>query len=343
MQRRDALHALASVVVAAAAGACGGANRAPAQATAELPRAQLHVAPATDLVAAPALVWLVDARPREIFANVDLIPAVHLLLSEQRLDTFAERNGGVDLRQLQEIAVASYPDATLFIGRGMFEPARLEKAFRARTANLDGRARDDGRAPDGTRLASITRMWGSAGTEREQLAILGREAMALERGRFGPLRVAEAFAQQKLKRAKPALRGAPLARAAELLGDAPMRGFAPGPFDGEWAQGLGGLLKASTAFGISVHPKSARLEVKVVLLGGWGADAASAAQYLSAEYQRLAQVPIGRLCGLDKPLDGPRVRGGDDALVLEASLDALTVARGLRAMTGASIDEIMAH
>ena len=47
--------------------------------------------------------------------------------------------------------------------------------------------------------------------------------------------------------------------------------------------------------------------------------------------------------GLHQPLARPRVRTSEegDALLLDVSLDATLLARGLRAATGASIAEIM--
>ena len=293
------------------------------------------------------LVWMIDARPREIFGNTGLIPAVHAVVSEESFSAFAARNGGVDLRQLSDLAYASYPEASLVVVRGGFDPVRIEQAFRARAEPPDGRALDAG--PAEPRLAPITRLWGTVHGHREQLAIFGRDAVALERGHFGPLRTAEAFAHARLKKSKPALREAPLLRAAELLGDAPLRGFAPGPFEGEWGSALGGLVKASTAVAFAVRPAAdaggvdGKLDATLLLLGGWGDLATEAAAHLEAAYRRVTDAPLARLCGLDNPVDGPRARGNAEALTLEVSLDAVGLARGLRAATAANVGEIMAY
>ena len=350
MHRRDALRALGGLLLAA----CGG-SPGPAVAPSgerESPASPLHVAHAADLAAAPGLTWLVDARLRELFANADLIPALHLLVSEARLDKFAARNGGVDPRQVRELVAAQYgSDSLLVVATGLFDPAKLEATFSERAAPLDGRAIDRANAPDGATLVPITRLWGSIRSERQQLAIFGRDALALEQGRFGPLRAAEAFAQGKLKRARPALEAVPLAKTSELLGDAPLRMFAPGPFEGAWAQGLGGLLKASTAAALGVRvvaPSSAspgkpRLACTLVLTGGWGESAPAAGERLGAAIGRLAQDSLGHLCGLDRPIEGPRVRTAADALTLEVALDPLELARGLRAATEASVEEVMSY
>ena len=343
MDRREALAALGALVLAA----CGGTKSAPRAAPSAPPAAPLHLDPATDLAAAAGLVWLVDVRPRDVFAALDLIPAIGLLIPEKRLDAFAQRNGGVDLRRLPQLVVASYKEAQLVVARGAFDPGKLEKTFEDHAEIIDGRAQDKATAPSGAPAAPITRLWGTARGQREQIAIFGRDGLAIERGRFGPLRAAQAFAQWKLKRAKPALRDVPLARAAELVGDAPARAFAPGPFEGEWAGGLGGLLKASTAAAVAARPGAteggkARVDVTLVLTGAWGADEAAPAR-LAAAFGRLADDPLGKLCGLHRPLSPAKTRGSDEALVLEVGLDALEIARGLRAATEATVEEIMAY
>lgn len=350
MERRDALK-LVGGVGALLLAACGGRANAPnANASREPPPSPLHVSPPADLAAAAGLTWLVEARLRELFANADLIPALHLLVTEGRLDKFAARNGGVDLRQVRELAAAGYGDSLLVVATGLFDPVKLEATFAERASPLDGRAIDRANGASGAPLVPIARLWGTLRSERQQVAIFGRDAVAIEQGRFGPLRTAEAFAQGKLKRAQPALKSVPLARTAELLGDAPLRAFAPGPFEGAWASGLGGLLRASTAAALGVHvaavagvPGKSRLDCTFVLTGGWGDSAPAAGERLSAAFGRLAQDALGKLCGLDHPLDGPRVRTTAEALTLEVALDPLEIARGLRAATEASVEEIMSY
>jgi hypothetical protein len=341
VRRREALLALASLAALGSLLACGGSAATKPATPTPTPLPPLHLDPVTDLVAAAGLVWLVDARPRDIFGELDLIPALGLVMPEANLDAFATDNGGVDLRQVTALAYARYPDATLAIARGVFDPPRIEKTFTARLAPLDGRANDDGR---------VLRLWGTAGGERQQVAVFGQTAVALERGKLGPLRAAEAFAAGRLKRAKPALRADPLSRAAELLGDAPLRAFAPGPFDAEGQGGaLGGLLAASTAVAASATPAGAtpeghaKLSLKLALLGAWGDDAPRAAERLGSVWSRLGTDPFGRLCGVDKPLDGPKLTPSPDAVTLEATLDALAVARGIHDLTSANVREIMAY
>lgn len=338
--RRLLLAAAAASLLAATALTtigCGGPRAASAP-----PPPPLHLRPATDLAPAAALVWLVDAHPRDLFANPELAAAVAGLFSEEQLTSFAKRHGGVDLRQLDELTIASYPETTLFLALGVLDPARVESAFTSRARVLDGRGLDRQAGP----LGSITRLWGTVNEQREQLAIFGHEAAGLEIGRFGPLRAAEAFAQGKLRRAQPALRSQPLARASDLFAGAPLRLFAPGPFDGDYAHALGGLLGASTAAAVAVDPLEggASLRVRIALLGGWTRDDASpAGARLAAAVNTVMASSIGKLCGLDDPISAPRTALVDDALIAEFAVRSAPLFRGLRAATGAGVDEIMRY
>jgi hypothetical protein len=331
MTRREAL-ALLGVL---AATGCGARAATPPPAAPPLP--PLALDPLVDLAPAAGLVWLLDARTEELLASPVLRPAVELVVPPARFDAFAEHHGGVDLRRVSRLVVAGYDGATLVLARTPVQPARVEAAFAARALAVEGRAVEGG----------VTRLWGSVGANREQVAIFEGAAVGLERGHLGPLRAATYFARGMLRRALPALRAEPLAQVAALLGDAPLRAFAPGPFEGEWAAGLGGLLGAATAVGASLHATeraaSGALEVQLVLTGAWGADAARAAERLAAAFQLLADDSLGRLLGIHHPLEDARVSGDAEALRLQVVLDPVALARGLKAATDARISEIMAY
>jgi hypothetical protein len=300
-------------------------------------------------------VWLVELHPRALTSSPDLIPAIGLIIPEGRFDAFAARHGGVDVRQLAELTVAAYPGASLVLARGPFDPGRVEKAFTERASPIETRALERTKDAEGRPFEPIVHLVGSNGAAREQLALLGREALAFEHadeGRpAGPLRAAKAFAQERLKKSPSALRADPLARAAARLEGAPARFFAPGPFEGEWARGFGGLLRASTGFAGGAWPipsrpgetSRGRLDVRLVVLGTWKDDASAAAERLAASFQLLAEDPLGHLCGLDRPVAPLHTRADADALTLDVGLDAMALARGLRSATGASLDEIMAR
>jgi hypothetical protein len=345
MTRREAL-ALFVAGLAGVGSTAGCGPHAPANAEGAAASAWT-LDPLVGLAPAAGLVWLVDAHLAELFAVPALAAAMELVVPAARFDAFAERHGGIDLRRVTELVLADYDGSTLALARTDVEPARVEAAFAARAIAVEGRAIEGG----------ITRFWGSIGRTREQVAVFGSRAVGLERGRFGPLRAAMYFALGKLKRAQPALAVDPLARAAALLGDAhvpPVRAFAPGPFAGEWAAGLGGLLAATTAIAASATPAAApgrtsapgpmsALALRLVLTGAWGADAAAAAARLASSYQLLANDSLGRLLGMDHPLEEPQVSGDAEALRLAVLLDAPALFRGLHAATEARIGEIMTY
>jgi hypothetical protein len=336
----------AAAIASACAIACGGPGGAKSPAS---PSPSLHVAPAVDLAQAAGLAWIVDVWPRTLAAEGGR-DALALAFPDDERRALAKRNGGIDPLDLHELVVAQYADATLYLARGAFDPAAVETWFKTRATDVDGRAVDR----DPTSGAEVTRTWATIDGEREQLALFGPGAVALEVGHFGPLRVAELFAEGRLKRAKPALQAGPLARAAEIFredtaahDDPPARAFALGPFEGDAAKPLGGLLAASTAVAAAARPTTVNgepaLALTLLLIGAWYEHGAEAASRLRAGVNRIAATPLGRLGGLDRPLAPVVVDALPDALRLRVTIGALALARGYRAATQAEVREMMSY
>jgi hypothetical protein len=333
--RRDAIALLSAI----AASACS-APRAPVATATAAPEPEYHLDPLVDLVPAAGLRWLTEVHPRALLADAAFASAVTSVIPEETFVTFALRHGGVDLRAAHDLVMAGVEDAWLGLARLTVDPSSIEAAFARRALAVEGRAVDRG----------ITRFWGTVGDAREQVAVFGRDAVGMEQGRFGPLGVATYFAQGRLRRSLPALRSEPLQAAAARAGDAPIRAFAPGPFEGAWAGAFGGLLRASTAVAVALRPRpapppagaGAALAVRLVLMGAWRNDGAAAADRMGAAYRVLAEDPLGRLCGLTHPLEPAKVIWDPSALQLDVTLDAVELAHGVRAATSGSIGEIMA-
>lgn len=336
---RSAQQLRGALACALALAACTPKPKAPAA----TPPTPLHLEPACDLAPAAGVRWVVEMKPRMIAEIPDLIPAIGLVLPEERLRGFSAAHGGIDLRQVKDLCVAQYKDSTLAIASVPIDPDKVAQAFTART--IDPPVRTIlAESPPVLRLAGKVNDVGDlGGAEEQRLILFGRESAALERGPGGAIRAAEAFAFMKLKKATPALKGAALKRASEALGDAPVRAFAAGPFEGETARGLGGLLHATVAVGASAAwtGRATALDVRVVLIGAWSADGPAAAERLSASANVLADSAIGRLFGLDKPIRSPTAHVENDALVLEATIDAGALAKGLHDALDADVADIM--
>jgi hypothetical protein len=304
-----------------------------------------------ELVPAAGLESLVDAHPRELLAHPELLPLVTQVIPDAQLRTFAQRHADVDPTKLEDLVVASYGPTTLYLAQGDFDEPRLERAFKERTTAVTGRFVDKPGGP----LSSIIRLEGDTAGDHVAMVAFGRRAVAIEThavpNRVGPLRVSELFAVHKLQRARPALETAPLDAAATALGDAPVRIFFPGPFEGESAKGLAGLLRAATAVAIAIRPHvddrsdpndhKTKLDVTIDLLGAWNDDAQAAGQRFAAAIESISRSDLGRLCGLDEPIRGPILKATPTILTIYAVIDASKLASGARAATGSQIDEIM--
>lgn len=320
--------------ILALSAACGGA-KVPAA----LRRTTLHIQPLTDLVAAAGLSWLVSVEPRSLGENAALLPALQKLASDAQLTAYAKDHGGLDLRSMQEVVVASYGEGTkLSLARGSLDPGALEKAFLTRIAQVEARhveaSSDDG-------VDTVLRIAGgyrkSTGVTPAELVLLGREAVVLCEGGSSRGRAAMLFARNMLKRAKPALQATPLDRISKLLGDAPVRVFAPGPFSDQAGTkaALGGLLSVTTAVGarVLVEERNHRavLKLSAVLVGEWEREREAARERLSAAWNVLTASGTGRLLGLDRPVEPalvvapPNAEG--DALWVHAAYDAETLAK----------------
>jgi len=318
----------------AAVAACAARAPSAAATPAEPP---LHLAPVADLVPAGGLVWLVDARPRAILAEAQLIPALAVLVPERNLDAFV-RTRGVDLRAMDELAIAHYEGTQLFLAREVIDPPELERAFASAVAEVQGRAVDR-RPPDPRGV--LTRVWGASGLTHETLVVFGREACGLALGDEAPIRAAELFAEGRLKRAAPAWKAPPLDAIAMFLGEGAIRIAAPGPFRGEVADGLGGVLGAATGAGASVKVEGDALRMNVVVTGAWGDQAVAAKVRLERAYGRLAASGLGTLVGLNRPVTPPVFRATPEMVGMEVSVDGLVFLRGLADATTANLHDIL--
>jgi hypothetical protein len=310
---------LALAVLGVLACGCGTRPASPAAA----PPTPLHLAPACDLAPGAGLVWVADVKARAIAQTPELIPVVGALVPEARFDAYARAHGGIDVRQVEDLCVARYRASTLVTARVPLSPARVETAFAERATTPPRRTVLVANPP-------VVQLDADVLGEPQHLAIFGREALVLETGGLAALRASEAFALGKLKKSPPALATRALGPVVAALGEAPVRILVPGPFEGDAARGLGGLLRATTAVGLSARHvgPGGRILVRLVLAGAWGGEGEAAAERLAAAVDVLSQTALGRVLGVNEPAVTPVARAAGDALVLEATVDGVRLARG---------------
>jgi hypothetical protein len=295
----------------------------------------LKLTPLADLLQAPGLVWLVQATPKRF--DSALMKALETLVPAAQLDGFRRRNAGIDLREQEEVVVASYGEVLVYGVRGAVSANAIESAFRAR-GEVAARAIDH--APDRAE-DRILRVFGQYGGKPSQVAIFGESAVLLEEGVKGPIRAATLFARGLLKRAKPCLHEVPLAGVAEALGDAPLRVFAPGPFDHVQRESMGGLLQVTSALGARARIVDGVLQLSLVARGPWGRDAEGAKRRLSAAFDLVTQSGLGKLMTLDKPVTPVETAVDGDNLWIHAGYNPTLLASAIRAAVEGEIGEIM--
>jgi hypothetical protein len=324
--------ALGLLVIALGASiACGGSPAPaskPSPARADPP---LHEGPLTDYIPAAGLRWMVVGSPRALARHPSLAPAIALLLPKERLDAFA-RGSGVDLRQVDAALAAGFDYSTLYVVAPP-EPASVEARFRERLVSEPVQARPH---------PQITRLTGIVGQTPQTLVRVEERLVAVAVGSALPARIVELFALRKLRKSRPALSGSALSSLPSELERAPLRFYAPGPFGAEWTRGARGLLAAATAVGVVASPQpGGRVQVRVVVAGDWSGAVHEAASALQAVWDDLSQSGTGKLLGLNEPVSGPVIEPAENLLELRVELDALTLARGLRAAVEADVWEIL--
>jgi hypothetical protein len=136
-------------------------------------------------------------------------------------------------------------------------------------------------------------------------------------------------------------RAPPLDYLAGLLGDAPLRVAAAGPFERAWSTGLGGLLAAATGAGLAARPDADAVQVTLVLAGPWGDRADQALERLRHAYSVLVGSGLGRLLGLEVPAGAPVFTSASDWVRLDVRLRIVPLLRGIRDATTAQVEAIM--
>ncbi len=315
--------------------ACGGARTAPppqAAPSAGPKPAALHEGPLPDYVPAAGLRWMIVGRPQELAKSPGVMRAVEVVVPAARLDLFA-KSTGVDLRSTPEALAAGFDYGTLYMAATPANNVAVEQLFASRIVSGAVRQSPDPR---------VHRIAGLVGNSPESLVHVDGLLVAVGTGDPTTTRVVEAFARRKLKRSKPALAGAALSTLPPEMAQAPLRLYAPGPFQREWLDGAHGLLAASLAVGIAARPEGdGNIEVTVYLSGDWASAGPDTTTRLLATWEDLARGATGHLTGLDQPVAAPIVSATPGLLKLRVELAGMPIAKGLKAIVAADIEEML--
>jgi hypothetical protein len=284
------------------------------------PVAALHRGPPSDFVPAAGLRWLVLAKPREILQEPELGPAIAQLISSKRLDAFAE-SSGVDLRQVPSAAVAGFPYATLYLAE---LPAGAAATARERfTDRLVAGAVTKQPRPN------LTRITGVIGQTPETLLTAEDRMLAVAVGDPLLAKIAEAYAEERLKNSPSALHGSALSTLPDLAASNAAVLLAPGPFADEWRRAAGGLLESTVAVGVALQPMGrGKIAGTLYLSGAWGDSADAAKGRLATAWTAFAQSSAGHLFSLSPDAD---VESAPDLLTLKIEIEIEPLVRGLKA------------
>jgi len=316
------------VLLAAWATACAAPT---AQPHAPPPPARpLHRGPLTDFVASASLRWLLLVKPQRLLAEPGLGQAILQIIPNTRLDAFAE-SSGVDLRVVPEAAIAGFPYSTLYL-------AELPKGVAALA-----RARFDGRLLAGAvskqQRPGLTLVTGVIGQTPETLLTVEERLLAISVGDPLPAKIAEAYAEERLKHSPPALDGAALSALSELAPSNMVVLFAPGPFADEWQRAAGGLLQSTVAVAITAEPIAHdKLATTLYLAGAWQDSADDAAHRLSAAWTTFARSSAGRLFELSEVAEA---NANAEVVTLRVELELEGLLRGLRASVYGDLSQIL--
>ncbi len=321
---------------------CGRSQSGASNTPASKPLPPLAIRSLDLLSPLAGLQWLVVARPREIASTSWLEASIAMLLDKGRLDQAAV-SMGFDLRTVPEAIWAGYradnnglDDTSLQLVRHSSDSLKIEQLFRDRLSSDVSRSIDDPR---------VVRVGGRIGRTVHAMATIGVDIVCLQQAGSvdrGPCRVASLLALGKLKRTRSVFEDEAMHSLARRFGPAPLQLFAPGPFEGDLARGVHGLLGAATGIGMSFRPSvHESVLVEIVVTGDFTESGAEGSQRLMASWEDLAARPLGRLLGLDAPVAHAMPMRMAEMVGILVDLDAHKLAKGLADATRNQIREIM--
>ena len=290
----------------------------------------LHRGPLTDFVSAAGLRWLVLVKPQRVLADPELGAAIRSLVPSVRFDAFTEASG-VDLRTVPEAAIGGFPYATLYLAQ---LPIRTADAVRTRFSErlLAG-------AITKRPHPALVRISGVIGQTPETLLTIEDRVLAVAVGDPVQAKVAEAYAEERLKNSPTALHGAALSALPVLDADHVVIFYAPGPFADAWQRAANGLLQSTVAVAIAVKPfDHNKVATTVYLAGAWQDSASAAGKQLEQAWRNLVHSSAGHLFELKEDAE---VTVSPDVITLRVELELDVLVRALRASVLGDLSQIL--
>lgn len=315
---------------------CGCGSPPPPKAA---PERAFHLEPLTDLVALPHLGWLVHARPRALYAVPAMALGLEELVGSARMAAFSRAHGGVDPRSLHELVFAQlesnpgHEPGELWLGRGYVPAAALEQAELTAIPYVRQHAREPG---------GLIRIEGRAEHEPIDVLVFGHHGAAWARGAPLAAKTARAFAEQRLKKVRPALTMRPLAELDAALGAADLRVFGARP---DRAFARDDLFSHFEAVGAAVVPSEREgelwLTLRLIAVGSFEGREHELEERVRARLARIDGSRLGRLFGIAAApawtfSTRPRV------LRAERTVRGAAFLHGLHLATGADTAELFA-
>jgi hypothetical protein len=258
-------------------------------------------------------------RPQQILSEPELGAAILQVVSSRRFDAFQE-SSGVDLRTLPTASIAGFPYATLYLAEvpsGVAAKARAMFSERLVAGAITRQPRP-----------ALIRISGVIGQTPETLLTVDDRVIAVAVGDPIQARIAEAYAEGRLKNAATAL----FAQNAAVV-------LAPGPFADEWQRAANGLLQSTVAVAIAARPAGHdKFATTICLAGAWGDSASEAASRLSEAWTAFARSSAGRLFEL---AENAEVSGTPELLTLTVELSLAPLVRGVRASVLGDVTQIL--
>jgi len=282
-----------------------------------------------DLTVPEGVETLVRLRPRALLASDETSRVVTAIVPEERLDAFSSRHG-VDPRAAELIVHASYPRAgSVVLVEGPFHARVVVGEIGHRMAPLESSTDE----PEYRRAGIYQR-------HRFELITLGPHALAMVDG--PPALSGLVLHTRDAARVAPTEAPSRLRSIVAAERDSPFLLVRHGRPDDLPPQGVGLLLARLEDASLAISPAGSAepgaLELRVRLFGEFppGAD-----ENFRALIAGLSEDDLGRAIGLEEVARSLAIEVLPLEIRFTARVRASTLARGLRVLVGAEIDELL--